>query len=143
MQTSHADSLYQGREYFQFLRTETDMDAEAVADLQSRMEQREKGVFVFRTGQEDRIVCYAPTKFKDWYVLTVVPYAISNQYRERIDVTAMFLIIKMVLLFMAHFAVIINWSLKTRKIILDSKDDLILEKKKLELALRHATRGHV
>lgn len=139
MQTNHEDSLYQGREYFRFLREQTDMGAEAVADFQERMERHEKGEFVLRAGREKRIACYAPTKFNDWYVLTVVPYAISNRYRERINVTAMFLIVKIVLVFLLQSALVIVWSLKTRKIILNSREELVLEKKKLELALQHAT----
>ena len=43
MQTNHADSLYSGREYFSFLRSDTDMGAEAVSELQKKLERKEKG----------------------------------------------------------------------------------------------------
>ena len=42
MQTSHADSLYSGRDYFSFLRSDTDLGVEAVSELQKKMERKEK-----------------------------------------------------------------------------------------------------
>ena len=53
--------------------------------------------------------------------------------------TALYLTVKMLVLFLAQLAVIILWSRKARNIILDSKEALELEKKKLELALLHST----
>ena len=139
MQTNHADSLYSGREYFSFLRSDTDMGAEAVSELQKKLERKEKGVFLFTAANEKRIVYYAPAEINDWYVLTVVPYTVSNWYREHIGKTALYLTLKMLVLFLAQLAVIILWSRKARNIILDSKEALELEKKKLELALLHST----
>lgn len=139
MQTSHADSLYSGRDYFSFLRSDTDMGEEAVEELQEKMERKERGVFLFTYGKEKRIVYYAPAQINDWYVLTVVPYTVSNWYREHIGKTALYLTVKMLLLFLAELAVIVLWFRKTRNIILDSKTALELEKKKLELALLHST----
>ena len=78
MQTSHADSLYSGRDYFSFLRSDTDMGVEAVSELQKKMERKEKGVFLFTAANEKRIVYYAPAEINDWYVLTVVPYTVST-----------------------------------------------------------------
>lgn len=139
MQTSHSDSLYDGRDYIQFLRDSTNMGAEAADAFQSKMEQKESGVFVFSSGREKRIVYYAPAEVNDWYVLTEVPYTVSNWYHERINLTAFYLTVKMVLLSLIQLAAIIVWSKKARNIILESKSDLELEKKKLELALLHST----
>ena len=47
MQTSHADSLYSGRDYFSFLRSDTDMGVEAVSELQKKMERKEKGCLLY------------------------------------------------------------------------------------------------
>lgn len=139
IQTSHADSLYNGRDYFRFLRHDTDMGAETVKELQEKMERKGQGVFLFTSRKEERIVYYAPAQISDWYVLTVVPYTVSNWYRKHIEQTALYLTVKMLLLFLVQLAVIVLWFRKTKNIILDSKEALELEKKKLELALLHST----
>lgn len=139
MQTSHEDSLYNGREYFRFLLNDTDMGTDEVRKIQNKMKHGEQGVFLFTSQNEKRIVYYAPAGINDWYVLTVVPYTVSNWYRDHIKKTAFYLTLKMLLLFLAQLTVIIIWFRKTRNIILDSKEELELEKKKLELALHHST----
>lgn len=139
MQNMHKDSLYDGRDYFKFLVNETEVLGSSTEEVRQKMENRETGVFLFRKEDQRRIAYYAPAGINDWYVVTEVTYDVFNRYRERLNLTAVYLTIKIVVVFLIVAALIIYWFTRTRKIILDSKVELELEKKKLELALSHAS----
>ena len=139
MQTSHEDSLYDGRDYFHSLENESDMESFSAEEFHEKMINNEKGVFVFHLGEERRLAYYAPSGINDWYVVTEVTYDIFNRYREKITITALYLTVKIILVFFITAILIIYWFQKTRRIILNSKAELELEKKKLELALCHAS----
>lgn len=139
MQTNHPDSLYNGRDYLDFLKNNTIPLGISVKRLQEDMEQGKSGIFMFRMGDEKRLAYYSPVGISNWYVMTAVSHDISNLYREQLNVTAFYLTFKIIVLFSVLCLFIIIGFTKTQKIILDSKSDLELEKKKLELSLRHAS----
>lgn len=139
IQTSHPDRLCRGRDYLKFLSKEAEKGEEAASRIRSDMEQRKSGVFFYQIGQQKRMAYYEPTAFNDWYVMTAVSTKVTSDYVDHINRTAIYLTVKVVFIFILLAVLIIVWSQKTRRIILDSKEELELEKKKLELALRHST----
>lgn len=137
IQDNHWNSLYNGRDYFRFLDHETDDSTMSAEELQKRMEKQESGFLRYRVGEEKRIAYFAPADLNSWYVLTMVSEDVTNHYTNEIRRTAMHLTVKVVILFILLVLLMSAWFRKTRRMILESKAETELEKKKLEIALSH------
>lgn len=138
-QTSHKNSLYEGRDYLSFLRSEVTDGEKTAKNLHMNMRKGERGVFFYEAGTESRIAYYEPAHYSDWYVVTIVSTEVTEDYIGHINRTAIYLTVKIVILFLILAILIIIWSYHTKKIILHAKEEIELEKTKLELALRYST----
>lgn len=138
-QTSHVKSLYNGRNFLSFLRSKVKNGDKIAQVLQEHMKSGDSGVFFYQVGEEKRIAYYEPARRNDWYVVTAVSTEVTDDYIAHINKTAIYLTAKVAAIFLFVAILIIVWSHKTRKLILESKDEVELEKKKLELALRYST----
>lgn len=137
IQDNHRNSLYNGRDYFRFL-DQTAVDRSMSSqELQKQMENQESGFLRYRVGEEKRIAYYAPAHENGWYVLTMVSEDVTNHYTKEIRRMAMHLTIKVMILFSLLALLMIAWFEKSRGLILKSKAETELEKKKLEIALSH------
>lgn len=138
MQTSHPESLYDGRAYYYFLDKLTDKCSIRSDELRGRLEKKESGTFTYSVGDQSRLVCYMPTSVNNWYVVTTVSTRVAEAYIGKINITAYHLTAKVTVIFILLTIAILIWSGKTTRLILKSREELELGNQRLELAMAHS-----
>lgn len=139
MHTRQPDSLYDGRNFLDFLSEKSDEISIEPEEIRRNMKQGKEGFLNYRVGDQGRFAYYAPIHVNQWYSFTIVPTEVTNLYISRMDQIALHLTIKLAVLFAVLLVLVIVWMKRIQKLIIASKEETELMNKKFEQAMRHTS----
>lgn len=137
IQDNHPDILYNGKDFFTFLEKKAVRCSLSAEALREKMKNGEKGFFNYEAGGRKRAARYEPAGLNDWYIVTIIPEDATSYYIKEIKKSAVYLTVKVILIFALSSVLLWCWFQKTRGLMLQSKEEAELEKKKLEITLKH------
>lgn len=137
MQTSHENSLFWDKNFYDFLENKTDEISTNRQKMQTKLTNNETGFISYRVGGEQRAAYFSPSGIKDWYVIAVVPSDVLTEYVDSINQYAVHLTFKMLAAFLFVLIVVLYWNRKVRTRIQGARIHAEKSRKKYELAMKH------
>lgn len=136
-QIHHQNSLYDGRNYFDFLTSVDEINIE-INTLQSQLENNETGCFNFVFGNERRFVYFSPLNINNWYIFTAVSSNNLISQNQKLSQSAYFLTIKLATAFLCFFAAFYYLANRNYLSTLKAKKSAERSNRMFELALQHS-----
>lgn len=136
-QSHHQNSLYDGRNYFEFLNTIDEISMNLSA-LQSKMMNNETGCFSFNSNNERRLVYFSPLTINNWYLFTVISSDNLISQNQKLSQSAYFLTMKLAAAFLCFFAAFYYLANRNYISTLKAKKSAERSNRMFELALQHS-----
>lgn len=136
-QSEHQDSLYDGRNYYDYLKSMDDPGI-TVDELQAMMMNNETGSFYLSIGSQHRYVYIRPLPINNWYLFTLVSSDNLLVQNEKLSKSAYYLTIKLVLTFICFFAAYYYLANRSYQGTIEAKRSVERSNRMFELALQHS-----
>lgn len=136
-QSHHQNSLYDGRNYFDFLTSVDEINID-INTLQSELENNETGCFDFISGNERRFIYFSPLNINNWYLFTVVSSNNLISQNQKLSQSAYYLTIKLATAFLCFFAAFYYLANRNYLSTLKAKKSAERSNRMFELALQHS-----
>lgn len=136
-QSHHQNSLYDGRNYFDFLNLAEEVSID-LDTLQSKMMNTKSGCFDFSSNQEQRFVYYSPLHINNWYLFTVISSDNLISQNQKLSQSAYYLTIKLVATFLCFYAAFYYLANRNYLSTLNAKKSAERSNRMFELALQHS-----
>lgn len=135
MSTKHRNQIYDLVNFLDFIDQSGSNSSMSTQDIKKSINARESGFIEYTVNDKMRKLYYHPISFKDWYVLSVVPQDVLNNYNNQLYQYAIRLTIRIFMVFVFVLAVFLVWSHISRKRLEQARDYALRSNRKYELAI--------
>lgn len=136
-QSHHQNSLYDGRNYYDFLNTVDEISID-LNTLQSEMMNNKTGCFSLVSGNERRFIYFSPLNINNWYLFTVISSDNLISQNQKLSQSAYYLTIKLTAAFLCFFAAFYYLANRNYLVTLNAKKSAERSNRMFELALQHS-----